>query len=79
MNKKEMEEIEKIYLLKCEDLIKKYIKQYTDYDGELDEYCLDNETLHIEFDKILLDLLLELKFTKIIILYENIKKYFWYS
>lgn len=79
MNKKELEELEKIYSLKFENLIKKYIKQDTDYDGELDEYCLDNENLHIESDKILLDLLLELKFTKIITLYDNIKDYFWYS
>ena len=79
MSKKELEELEKIYLLKLENLYKEYIKQDIDYDGEIDKYCLDNENLHIESDKILLDILLKLKFTKIVNLYENIKDYFWYS
>ena len=71
MNK---EIIEEFYKYKFGEINKELLG--LDEDGE---YCIDNESYHIELDDLLLNLLNDIGFKEIVKMYNNAKKYFWYS
>ena len=64
------------YLEKIKEIKKKYIKQTPKRN---DEYCLDNEMLHVEVDDLIVNLLENLVSHDIALEYLKVKQYFWYS
>lgn len=69
-------DMETRYCEKIREINNMFIEPETEYHFE---NCVDNEEYHRELDKIIIDLLKELHFDKVVKLYEEAKKHFWYS
>lgn len=68
--------IEKRYLRKFKKLREKFI--YTTPKRK-EEWCEDNDRLHIEIDELLIEMLVELGYTELVNKYKELEYYFWYS
>lgn len=71
-------DLELTYLRKIADTKNKYLKpsKYTYY-GKYE--CLDEESLHKELDEVLIKLIKELGYEKIVEEYQDAEECFWYS
>lgn len=67
-------EIEEFYKHKFKEINKEFISLY-----ENEEYCTENESYHIILDELLLNLLNDIGYKEIVKMYNEAKKYFWYS
>ena len=68
--------IEEKYIEKIEKIINKEIKKS---EKGIEEWCDDNENLHVVCDEILKEFIKELGYKKIIKKYEEAQHYFWYA
>ena len=63
------------YIEEAKKINKKQIKR--DSDG--DEYCMDNDIYHEEWDDLIIKILKENGYNKISKMYEKAREWFWYS
>lgn len=71
-------ELEITYLKKILNIKNKYLKENKiSFYGKY--YCLDEESLHKELDEVLIKLIKELGYNKIVEEYLEAEEYFWYS
>lgn len=68
--------IENKYLRKLNKIKKFYIKTTP---KRKEEWCVDNERLHVEIDELLIEMLVELGYTELVNKYKELECYFWYS
>lgn len=68
--------IEEKYLRKINKIKKLYINTTP---IRKEESCIDEENIHRELDDLLIEMLVELGYTKLVNTYKELKRWFWYS